>query len=316
VATVTKLHLFVHPVPRDPETLATLMPLWRGLIEREAQDHHTALCLLSNSPKEMKLLAEWGQGSFGERCFLDPNDNSPETKLVLLDDLERTLRGRGNFAQWKPYEIWSSNNARRWAEGLKRDMASRGFTYDPETLVVESCGQQWGGCLAKYSCFLPKYMGMTQATRVNAEFSVDPGIPMKARFVERIAMARHVWLFLFETADGLPMGQYFDGLRAVWEPPHVVRVRLDPQQVELVTTSPNAYLKVDQAARADADGLVLDVGDGIHPAFSTLVGRDTRFDAFKAAMAAGEVAPRAADGERVAYHPLYFDPITTSRDIP
>jgi len=39
-----------------------------------------------------------------------------ETKLLLLEDLEKMIKIEVPMRKWIPYEIWFSNNARRWAE--------------------------------------------------------------------------------------------------------------------------------------------------------------------------------------------------------
>ena len=125
-------------------------------------------------------------------------------------------------------------------------------------------------------------------------------------------MARHVFLFLFQLADGRPMGQYFDGLRAVWEPPHIAEVKTDPNAIEIVNTSPNAYLQVNGAAKVTDTCVIADVGDGCHPAITTLIGKKLGYDAFRASLMSATILPR---NERIAvqYTITYLDPMTTSR---
>ena len=308
-----KLFLFVHPTPRKPEKLDEFMPQWDRLLHEEGPKEDVAVCMLSNSPKEMATLNGWAKEAFGDRAFVDPSDNSDATRLLIAEDLERTLHHRGNFTEWIPYEIWTSNNARRWAEGLKRDLATRGFTYDPETFEVEAFGQQWGGCLTKYATFMPKYMGLHKTTHVNAALCPDAGFPIAARFVERVVMPDHVWLFLFETSDGLPMGQFMDGLRGVWEPPHLVTVKLDPSKVEVISSSPNGFVKVDETARTTDDTVVMDVADGCRPCYTTVIAPRLAFDELKAAFAAGVVSAVKAR-RRMRYGVPYADLITASRD--
>ena len=310
---LNKLYLFVHPTPRKPEKLDELMPLWDKLLHEEGPKEDVAVCMLSNSPKEMAILNGWAKEAFGDRAFIDPNDNGDETRLLIAEDLERTLQHRGNFTEWIPYEIWTSNNARRWAEGRKRDLATRGLTYDPDGLEVEAFGQQWGGCLTKYATFIPKYMGLSKTTNVNAALCPDAGFPIAARFVERIAMPDHVWLFLFETADGSPMGQFMDGLRGVWEPPHLVTVKLDPSKVEVVSSSPNGYVKADETAKVAGDTVVMDVGDGCRPCYTTVIAPRMTLDGLKTALAAGAVSALDAR-RRMRYSVPYADLITASRD--
>ena len=312
---ISKLHLFVHPTPRHPATLDRYFPLWQRLMAEEGAKQENAICLLSNSPKECETLRTWARESFGDRCVLDPTDDSAETRLLLADDLQRTLSKRGNFTEWIPYELWTSNNARRWTEGLKREWAERGHTYDPDTLMVEACGQQWGGCLTKYAMFMPKYLGLSRATDVNAALSPDAGYPVKAEFRERIAMDSNVWLFLFETVDGLAMGQFMDGLRAVWEPPHVVSLAIDTRCVDVMVSSPNGYVPASGATAVSGDTVMADVGDGCHPAYTSIIAKDMSFDELRTALAAGRVSPLDVR-RRVSHAVPYADPITASRDRP
>jgi hypothetical protein len=258
---------------------------------------------------DLRRLAEEG---FGDRCFADPDDHGPGTKILLAEDLERTLAGRGSKREWAPYEIWTSNNAWRWTEGLKKALEERGFRYQAEELELVTWGQEWGGCLAKYSAFMARYLDLNRPADVRADLSPDAGFPIQATFVERVSMDRHVYLFLFRLPDGRPMGQFLDGLRAVWEPPHVARVRIDPARVEAVTTSPNGALKVEESRLTMPDGVVADVGDGCHPAMTSLIGNGIPFGAFRAALARARVESRS-EKPGTSYAIGYLNPVTTYR---
>lgn len=114
-------------------------------------------------------------------------------------------------------------------------------------------------------------------------------------FVELVPMDRHVWLALFRREDGLPMAQFWDGLRPVWEPPHTARVTMDPGKVDLFTFSPNSLIPVEGASKQLPDGFVADVGDGTHPAFTTVVGRSSKdgdFEELRAALLGAQIKPR------------------------
>ena len=175
-----------------------------------------------------------------------------------------------------------------------------------------TCGQQWGGCLTKYSMFMSRYLGLSKAPDKRADLSPDAGFPVQAVFRERVAMADHVYLFLFERNDGNPMGQFMDGMRAVWEHPHIATVKIDPKSIELLTTSPNGYIKTDEAARVLPEGIVADVGDGCQPAISTITGLRMDYGEFRDALASATISPRR-DRRGVMYHPGYLDPMTMSR---
>ena len=308
---LSTLYLFIHAMPYRAHTRREYMVKWEKLMGSEGPNEEHVVCILSDGTERFKPLEDLARAYFGERCIMDPSDEGPETKVLLAEDLERTFAGRGAYSEWVPYEIWTSSNARKWTEGLKKELNRLGYTYDPESLHVVTCGQQWGGCLTKYSAFMGKYLGLTKPADLRADLSPDAGFPVKAAFVERIPMDRHVYLFLFEMVDGRPMAQFMDGLRGVWEPPHVATVPIDPGNVEVVTTSPNTYLKVDEATKVMENRVMVDVGDGCHPAFTTLIATKMRFDAFRASLVKATIAPRE-ERRRVSYMVGYLDPVTTS----
>jgi len=293
MASLTRLLLFVHITPpRDAAKREQYAAKWREIINIEGPNEEAAICILSSSRGEMAELVRLAQDRFGDRCVLDPHDASPATQILLAEDLQRTLSTRGRFMEWTPYEIWTSGTARRWTEGLRRELRDRGHTYDPDTLHVVSCGQQWAGCLTKYSMLIPKYLGVTKTPEVRVDLSPDAGWPFEARFAERVPMERHVSLFLFETPEGRPMAQFLDGLRAIWEHPHVAIAALDPADVELHTSVPNEHLAIQGPARATEHGIVADVGDGCQPRLTTVFGKKGAFRTFRDALAAARIEPR------------------------
>ena len=306
---LTKLYLFIHPVPPREHTRQEYMPMWEKLFMDQGPDETIALCILSNTTKEMAELKSMAQRSFGERCIMDPHDISDATKVLLAEDVLRTFGGRGNYNEWLPYEIWTAGLARKWTEGLKNSLDSLGFTYEPEHLHLVTCGQQWGGCLAKYSAFMAKYLGLIEAPDLRAELSPDAGYPVKAEFIERVKMERHVYLFLFKTADGRPMAQYMDGLREVWEPPHIATVELDASKVEVFTTSPNEAFPVNAASEASDNTVIADVGDGCHPAVTTIIANKIGYEEFREALMEAKITERN-DRSSVRYMIAHMDPVT------
>jgi len=293
--------LFIHPPSTfsmnrllKPHTVAE--ENWRKIIAEKGPNEANAVCIMRGSKKD-ESLEEAGVRCFGDRCVLNPSDNSDATRVILSHDLDRTLGGRGSHGEWDPYEIWSSNNARRWVEGFKKTLAERGYAYDPGSVTMETFGN-WSGCHHKYSNFMAVYLGMKWPARIHAETELCglKGVPMPVhQFVELLPMDRHVWLALFRREDGVPMAQYWDGLRPVWAPPHTARVTMDPKRVDLYSFSPNSLIPVDGAAKKLADGFIADVGDGTHPAFTTVVGHgatDREFEGLRAALAGAAITPR------------------------
>jgi len=243
-----------------------------------------------------KPLVETAREHFGDRCFVDPNDGSEATLGALARDQNRAFSGRGNHGEWNIYEIWSSNNARRWTEGFKQELAKRGYAYDPETVTMETFGS-WSGCHHKYSNFFPTYLGMTKPAYIHGEmeYCTLKGMPMDVgEFVGEHVLDRGVVLTLFRRTDGCPMAQFWDGLRPIWDRPHMATVRIAPGSVELFNFSPNSFIKPAGEARKLSDGFIADVGDGCRPEYTTVVGRspkDADFETFCEAMRNAVIEP-------------------------
>ncbi len=284
------LYLFVHPMPRREPLITDYTLKWEKLFMGEGHKSNNVLCLLSNSAEDMPGLVKLGKKYFGDRCIVDPSDNSDSTKALIADDLTRTLGQRGNKGDWNVYEIWTSNNARRWSEGLKKSLDNLGFAEERKNMKMITCGQQWTGCLTKYSCFMSKYMNQEEPPDQRADLSPEAGWPIKAEFIERISMKGNVYLFMFRTIDGRPMAQYIDGMRGVWEPPHAAYVELDSSKVESLTTSPNAYMPTKGVADVVGNTFVADVGDGCHPAVTTLISNGLNYEEFRDSLAKAKIA--------------------------
>lgn len=286
------LYLFVHAMPRTEQLVEKYMAKWEELFIEQGPKDNNVLCLLSNSAKDMPALTALGKRYFGERCIVDPSDDSDATKVLIANDLTRTLSVRGNKADWIVYEIWTSNNARRWSEGLKRSLDRLGYAEQRKHMNMVSCGQQWNGCLTKYSMFMAKYLELKTPPDKRADLSPSAGWPIEAEFAERISMDRNVYLFLFRTADGRPMAQYVDGMRAIWEPVNSAHVELDATKVLSITSTPNLYLRPQGAADVTGNTFIADVGDGCHPAATTLISNAMAYGDFRDSLAKAKIVPR------------------------
>lgn len=293
---ITTLYMFVHCLGKwdQPGTREAYTAKWKSLLETESANPASAVCFLT-SGEDSIALADWARERFGSRCFVDPNANGPDVQTLLVADMERAFNQRGRICEWTPYEMWTSTNARRWSEGLKQELRARQLTYDPARLQVVACGQQWGGCLAKYSAFMSRYLDLTHGAEVRADLSPYSGYPLQATFRERIVLDRHVQMFLFETADGRPMAQFFDGLRGVYEPPHVAVVPLDIATLRLVSLPPTENQAVQQTPNPLAgETTLVDVGDGCRPVMTSVIAKDLSYQEFRVAMMKTKIAPLAA----------------------
>ncbi len=293
--------LFMHP-PAQYSQYRLLKPApeveenWKKVLAEKGADETSLACIVRSNKKDQGL-EDAAIEHFGDRCIINPSDNSEATRVILAGDLDRCFSGRGFHGEWNTYEIWSSNNARRWVEGLKRRLGEKGFSYDPATGTMETFGN-WSGCHHKYSNFMAVYLGLKKPAQIHAESELCSlkSVPMPAHeFVELVAMDRHVWLAIFRREDGIPMAQYWDGLRPVWQPLHVARVTLDPNKVDLFNFSPNSLIPVEGACKKLKGSFLADVGDGTHPAFTTIVGKSNspkEFAALRAALVGAKIEPR------------------------
>ena len=293
--TLNRLLLFIHPPAHSLLSLGSKPQphrdaQWLRIVEEECASEDTAVLILPTHHGDEELIAA-AQNGFGERCFVEPSDNGEETKLLLADDMLKMMSLRGRFNEWIPYELWSSNNARRWAEGMKREMVERGLQLDLEATETRAFGN-WTGCNIKYSTFMPRYLDLA---RPALRDPVEENFPLPVReYVETVGLDAHVQLYLFIHEDGRPMAQFVEGIRAVWEPPHVCTVKIDPAKIELHFNTPNAFVGPPtaplQATRMLDDGFVADASDGCRPAQATVVGQNLTYDEFRNALAAADVS--------------------------
>ncbi|MBI3942204.1 MAG: hypothetical protein HY326_04255 [Chloroflexi bacterium] len=172
---ISNLYLFIHAVPRHEQTRQAYMVKWEQLFMAAGPMEQDLICIITDEVKETRDLIDLARVHFGERCIIDPEDNSIATRLLLAEDLQKMLVERGMYNEWVPYEIWTSQNARRWTEGLKQSLDNLGYAYTAESLRLVTCGQEWGGCLTKYSMFMGRYLDLAQTPDLRAELSPDAG---------------------------------------------------------------------------------------------------------------------------------------------
>lgn len=305
MAPIKHLILFVHPpmtysvrkmITPAPEISANC----RKVMASQANDITKAVCIIPS--EDDKDLFESAQKKFGNRCVINPNDSSDATHVILSLDMNRAFNYRGSHGEWNIYELWSSNTARCVVEGLKKELGKRGFSIVPEELTVETFGS-WSGCHHKYTNLVTTYLGARYPANRHSEKNLCTlkNLPMDVdEFIECIPLAQHVMMYLFRRADGCPMAQFWDGLRPFWEPLHTATVVINPAKVTLFSFSPNTYIPVNSIARKLKDSLIVDVGDGCHPAFSTIVGnsnKDTDFEAFRIAMSNAVIGQREGNSQ-------------------
>jgi len=301
---ISKLYLMVHPTPRTEEKINVFFPRWESFFEEAARDPKAAVCVLSNSPPRMAELSATIERLFGDRCFLDTRDWTDATKLKYVDHVCRTFGGHGK--RCNAYGLWTDRLALMWAEGLKADMASRGFVWSPDELQVCGFGSQWGGCMTKYVSLMSAYLGVAKTPEILPELCRDAGYGLKGEYLEKKLLDRHVWAFLFRTDKGIHFAHFMESLRPVWERPKVVTIAADPKDYHFNVQAAN-----NQAMfyAGDRDPIVFGEGcatfavmDGYFSPNVTVIAPESEYEAFRAAMFAAQVG----DADPHAYQQVTF----------
>lgn len=302
--TLEKLSVFIHPPARVSvhEMLGpnpAVEQAWIREIESAAGDRAHAICVIAEGDGDPVLCAA-ATKALGERCIVSPSDAGAETMAEIARDFDRACARRGVYGQVSVYELWSSANARRWSAGLGAELTRRGLAIDPALTEMQTFGN-WTGCHHKYTNFLAAYLGFSRPARIRAEPEVcgNKGLPMKPARLARVAVLdRGVVLTVFERPDGCPMAQFWDGLRPVYEPPHLAEVELDPARISLYAFPSNSAVPVQSGSAFTSRGFVMDVGDGAQPAYGTVVGEvvgksgHVPLEEFSEAMLRATVRPR------------------------
>lgn len=302
---IKKLYLMVHPTPRNAEKVEKYFKRWNHYLTEAAQDPAAALCILSNSPPEMAELRENMKQLFGERCIVDPDDWSEATRLLYVDMVEKTLGlGGWSFPKSNLYGLWTAKNALRWAEGLKRELVQRGFSYSPSNLRVFGFGAMWGGCMTKYVGLMSSQLGVCQTPEIIPELCGDAGFPINSEYLEKQELSDHVWVFLFRANNGIYFAQFMDSLKPVFKPAKTVRLQMKSDDYFIHTSSFNAYFTPDKSAViSDDDSIEFPVMDGYFSPNITIFCRHGDYSLFKKTVFA-TVVKHSVNSSRQLHHSL------------
>jgi len=303
---ISKLYLMIHPTPRNAQEVRLYFERWEEYLSEAVADPEAALCVLSNSPPQMAEVSTTVSKLFGDRCFIDPDDWSDETKLKYVEVVDKTFAVRGAHGKHGTYGLWTDRNAIRWAEGLKMDLAARGFTYSPNDLQVFAFGAMWGGCMTKYAALMPSHLGVERTPEILPELCHDAGYSVDGEYLEKRELNNHVWAFLFKANNGSYFAQFMEGLRPVWERPKLARIQATPDDYFIHVGAYNGLIALDASSVSfDAGKALFPVMDGYLSPNVTVFCRDDDYSAFKQAMFAAEiVADRSGNnGVRVGLLP-------------
>ena len=134
----------------------------------------------------------------------------------LLGDEARLGLGRDLMAMfWRNGYSWDSGPmvqpviARGWAERIRVELNERNLAFDPGSVRAEGWGESFEGCVANYTRYLGRYLGLANPIEVEFEMTVpDARFLLDAKFLERIQLPDDLRLYLWRLADGRLAGWY------------------------------------------------------------------------------------------------------------
>jgi hypothetical protein len=194
-------------------------------------------------------LIEATEKVYGKRCVVCRLGGSPEADRIALG--EQFVRGlavdRGRAERFRGGELsegeigaWERSKA--WALDLSQQLAANGYTFDPAEVEVIALGEDWCGCAATY----PIHMGHAWGLRRPILRRFDLMNPdcsqllLKASVIEQaIPLPKKVRLYLFRSAEGRFVGQYWEGMHGLYDKPHVAVVKFAPDTARLVDMAGN-----------------------------------------------------------------------------
>ncbi|MBI2301749.1 MAG: hypothetical protein HYU66_22835 [Armatimonadetes bacterium] len=244
-------------------------------------------------------LIEAAQKTFGARCVVCRLGSSPAADREALGaefvagiaaDRRRAERARG--VELSEGEIAAWERSKGWAVDLRSQLEANGYTFDPTRVRIQALGEDWCGCAATYPIHMGRAWGLAEPIQRRFDL-INPDcspLLLKAALVEQnIAMPHGVRLFVFRSAEGRFLAQYWEGLHALYDKPRVAVVRFPPATARLTD--------VHGRTRDDGVGgeLTLGVGCGGHtPYGASLVQSETgvSLPEFRKALVAATIRDR------------------------
>ena len=298
---ISKLYLMVHPTPRNAKKVKTYFDRWEQFLSKAAVNSETVLCVLSNSAPEMQELSRIVNEIFGERCFMDPDDWSDATKLKYVEMVDTTFNSRGIYGKYGIYGLWTDKNAIRWTEGLKRDLATRGFMYSSSELQVFGFGAMWGGCMTKYTALMASHLQVEKTPKILPELCHDAGYSVDGEYLEKKELSNQVWAFLFKANNNMYFAQFMESLRPASGHPKLVKIKTTNDDCFIHAGNFNGHIPVATSSVTFIDGKAqFPVMDGYLSPNITVFWRDSDFKSFKQTMFAAEVSIGNCQNEKIS----------------
>ena len=290
----------------------------RLIREIEGNDDQAFLILPTGLQGNRELI-EFARAHLGPRCLVCRlGADLAENRRTLGAEFSRGLaadRAAATAAHGAPasaYELAAWERSRAWAADFDQQLATRGYRYDPATVECVTFGANWVGCGATYPIQMARAFGLARAMQRRFELSNPDWSPLLLAaepIQQNLSLAGQVLLYIFRNGHLGPMAatpspdvrgrylaQYWEGIRGIMDPAHVVTVDFPAGSVREVDLF---GVEVARArglwAEPNRGPVTMSVGSGVFtPYHSTLVMAEEHLslEEFRAALLAGTVAER------------------------
>ena len=215
----------------------------------------------------------------GREAYLAPIP--PSVRAELIAEVRDACQTRGYDLGLGGLEV--TVTSRMMALDIEGQLKQQGLSYDPAAVECEAFGEGFEQCAMTWKAMVVPYLGLAKPAANVFELSVSAAqFLVGATFRERIALGHDIQLYLWEGADGRPIGLYARAWCRLRDPQYVVKAPLNQDSCEVWTeqsygtkvwpgesspiTAENGHLRIPvlNGIRRDAtDGAFYVIGNGI-----------------------------------------------------
>lgn len=289
------------------------------LIREIADRDDEAFLILPTGLRGNRELIEFASAHLGPRCLVCRlGGDLAENRRALGAEFSRGLeadRAAAAAAHGAPVsacELAAWERSKAWAADLDCQLAAAGYRYDPESVEFVTFGANWVGCGATYAIQMARAFGLTHPMQRRFELSNPDWSPLLLAadpVAQNLPVGDQVLLYLFRNGHLGPMAatpspdvrgrylaQYWEGIRGIMDPAHLVTVDFPAGSVREVDLF---GVEVARArglwAEPNRGPVTMGVGSGVFtPYHSTLVMAEEHLslEQFRATLLAGVVTER------------------------
>jgi hypothetical protein len=175
--------------------------------------------------------------ALGDRCFildcpdcLEPEfwvSGSGDFDGSLLKEIE-TVFVHQQMA-WNKEELHTALHCRACCRRFHASLEQRGYSFDPKTVRGEAWGASFDGCVTKYTLYLRRILGLSNAVDINFSLTVpDAAFLLNAAIRDCVLLDNRLRLFLFE-AESQVVGLYTFTEHSLADQPSWVSLAMVPE---------------------------------------------------------------------------------------